>query len=99
MFLCNLSLLFPSAALASFDLQSFFKHWRRSHYFDPVDFLFRYSIENVGGKAVPIPAGTSNVDFEEMEKLITIRTKMICLCNPLNPTGKVFSKMNLQLCL
>jgi hypothetical protein len=86
-----------SAALASFDLQSFFKHWRRSHYFDPVDFLFRYSIG--GGKVVPfaIPAGTSNVDFEEMEKLITIRTKMICLCNPLNPTGKVFSKMNLQL--
>jgi aspartate/methionine/tyrosine aminotransferase len=65
--------------------------------FDPVDFLFRYSIENVGGKAVPfaIPAGTSNVDFEEMEKLITIRTKMICLCNPLNPTGKVFSKNEL----
>jgi aspartate/methionine/tyrosine aminotransferase len=44
-----------------------------------------------------IPAGTSNVDFEEMEKLITIRTKMICLCNPLNPTEKYFLKMNLQL--
>jgi hypothetical protein len=29
-----------SAALASFDLQSFFKHWRRSHYFDPVDFFY-----------------------------------------------------------
>ncbi|MCG9794171.1 pyridoxal phosphate-dependent aminotransferase [Flavobacterium algicola] len=62
--------------------------------FDPVDFLFRYSIENVGGKAIPfaIPAGTHDLDFTELEKLITKRTKMICLCNPLNPTGKVFTK-------
>jgi hypothetical protein len=34
-----------------------------------------------------IPAGTSNVDFEEMEKLITIRTKMIC-CVTLKSYGK-----------
>ena len=29
---------------------------------------------------------------EELEKLISKRTKLICLCNPLNPTGKVFKK-------
>jgi aspartate/methionine/tyrosine aminotransferase len=94
MFLCNLSLLFPWTALLWHLLtcKAFFKHWRRSHYFDPVDFLFRYSIEMWEAVPFAIPAGTSNVDFEEMEKLITIRTKMICLCNPLNPTGKVFSK-------
>ncbi|AWG21252.1 hypothetical protein FFWV33_06750 [Flavobacterium faecale] len=65
--------------------------------FDPVDFLFRYSIETVGGTAVPfpIPAGTTDLDFEVLEKLITTRTKMICLCNPLNPTGKVFTKQEL----
>jgi aminotransferase len=62
--------------------------------FDPVDFLFRYSVENVGATAVPfsIPAGDAAVDFERMEQLITKKTKMICLCNPLNPTGKVFTK-------
>lgn len=65
--------------------------------FDPVDFLFRYSIENVGATAVSfaIPPGTTTVDFEQMEKLITKKTKMICLCNPLNPTGKVFTKSEL----
>ena len=65
--------------------------------FDPVDFLFRYSIESVDAKAIPfaIPPGTIKVDFEELELLITKNTKMICLCNPLNPTGKVFTKEEL----
>ena len=65
--------------------------------FDPVDFLFRYSIESVGGIAVPlaIPAGTAPVDFEKLEQLITPKTRMICLCNPLNPTGKVFTQEEL----
>lgn len=65
--------------------------------FDPVDFLFRYSIESVGGVAVPfaIPPGTDSVDFLQLEKLITKNTKLICLCNPLNPTGKVFTKAEL----
>jgi len=66
--------------------------------FDPVDFLFRYSVESVGGVAVPfaIPTGTDRVDFGMLEELITPKTKMICLCNPLNPTGKVFSKEELN---
>ncbi len=66
--------------------------------FDPVDFLFRYSIESVGGVAVPfaIPAGINGVDFGQIEPLITKRTKLICLCNPLNPTGKVFTKVELM---
>ncbi len=66
--------------------------------FDPVDFLFRYSIEIVGGKAVSlaIPAGTDFVDFERLEQLINNNTKLICLCNPLNPTGKVFTRQELE---
>ncbi|MDB5247088.1 MAG: hypothetical protein JWQ40_1482 [Segetibacter sp.] len=62
--------------------------------FDPVDFLFRYSVEAVGGVAVPfqIPAGMLPVNFEQLENLITKNTRLICLCNPLNPTGKVFTK-------
>lgn len=65
--------------------------------FDPVDFLFRYSVESVGGVAVPfaIPPGTDNVDFAVLEQLVTPRTKLICLCNPLNPTGKVFTREEL----
>ncbi len=65
--------------------------------FDPVDFLFRYSVESAGGIAVPfsIPPGITAVDFEHLEKLITKKTKLLCLCNPLNPTGKVFTKEEL----
>ncbi len=65
--------------------------------FDPVDFLFRYSIETVNAVAIPfsIPPGTAKVEFNALEELITPRTKMICLCNPLNPTGKVFTKEEL----
>lgn len=65
--------------------------------FDPVDFLFRYATEAVGGVAVPfaIPAGPAPVDFERLNSLISKKTKMICLCNPLNPTGKVFTRAEL----
>jgi aminotransferase len=61
--------------------------------FDPVDFLFRYAVEEAQAKAVtlPIPPGSA-ADFERLEQLITPKTRMICLCNPLNPTGKVFTK-------
>ena len=62
--------------------------------FDPVDFLFRYSIEKIGAKAIPfsIPPDTKKVDFQKLEHLITNKTKLICLCNPINPTGKVFTR-------
>lgn len=65
--------------------------------FDPVDFLFRYSVEAVGAVAVPYatPPGTENV-FHGIESHINAHTRMICLCNPLNPTGKVFTKQELQ---
>ena len=65
--------------------------------FDPVDFLFRYSIENVNARAIPfkIPAGDCAVDFDHLESLISVKTKMLCLCNPLNPTGKVFTRSEL----
>lgn len=64
---------------------------------DPVDFLFRYSVEAIGAKAIPfsIPPGKTDVDFQALEALISPKTKMICLCNPLNPTGKVFTKNEL----
>ncbi len=87
-----------SAAFGIFlTCQSFLNPGDEAIIFDPVDFLFRYSIEAVHATAVPfaIPAGQKNVDFWELEKLITPKTKMICLCNPLNPTGKVFTAQEL----
>ena len=65
--------------------------------FDPVDFLFKHSIETVQAVAIPFqtPPSAAPIDFSELEYLITPKTKLICLCNPLNPTGKVFTKKEL----
>ena len=67
--------------------------------FDPIDFLFRHSIEAVGGKAIPFPVPMDpkgDLDFELLEKLAGPKTRMICVCNPLNPTGKVLNKNELK---
>lgn len=90
-------LLFPvdSAAFGIWlTCKAFLNNGDEAIVFDPVDFLFRYSIEAVGGTAVPfsIPAGCTAIDFEHLEKLINKNTRMLCLCNPLNPTGKVFTR-------
>jgi aspartate/methionine/tyrosine aminotransferase len=66
--------------------------------FDPVDFLFRYSIEAADANPVSyaLPAGDA-LDIRRLETLITPRTRLLCLCNPLNPTGKVFTSQELLL--
>lgn len=93
-------LLFPvdSAAFGIYLIcKAFLKTGDQAIVFDPVDFLFRYSVETVGATAIPfaIPPGDNPVDFDQLEQLINKNTKMICLCNPLNPTGKVFTKAEL----
>jgi aminotransferase len=89
----GLVLAVDSAAFGIFLIcQAFLAKGDEAIIFDPVDFLFRYSVEAVGAKAVTLPIPPSaKVDLERLEQLITPRTKMICLCNPLNPTGKNFS--------
>lgn len=67
--------------------------------FNPVDFLFKYSIEACQATAIslPVPINPAEIlDYDLLEQLVTPRTKMICLCNPLNPTGKVFGKEELE---
>ncbi len=93
-------LLFPvdSAAFGIYVIcKAFLKAGDEAIIFDPVDFLFRYSTEAVAAVAVPfaIPPTDMPVDFERLEQLISNKTKMICLCNPLNPTGKVFTREEL----
>ncbi len=62
--------------------------------FDPVDFLFAASVEKAGGIAVRFPIRVKDVSYDIglLEKLITPKTKMLCLCNPHNPSGKVFTR-------
>ena len=65
---------------------------------DPVDFLFGRSVEHAGGVAVRWPCDplTGEVDFDALGERITSKTKMIGLCNPLNPIGKVWTRAELE---
>jgi aminotransferase len=66
--------------------------------FDPVDFLFKTSVEAAGAKAVlfPVDVQSGKYDIGLLRSLVTPRTKMLCLCNPHNPVGKVYTKDELE---
>ncbi|OCA68680.1 pyridoxal phosphate-dependent aminotransferase [Chryseobacterium arthrosphaerae] len=65
---------------------------------DPVDFLFKKSVETVGGKVMlcPVDTSTGEIDFEKMLSLISPKTRLISICNPHNPLGKVYSMETLK---
>lgn len=66
--------------------------------FNPVDFLFRHSVEAAGARAIllDVPLNPAEeMNWQPLHQIITPKTKLICLCNPLNPTGKVFTKKEL----
>ena len=65
---------------------------------NPVDFLFRKSIENAGAKVITcnVDMQTAEFDLQELEAAITPKTKAIFICNPNNPLGKLLSKNHLE---
>lgn len=67
--------------------------------FDPVDFLFKQSVISAGAKPILFPMELNeqgNISFENLENYITPKTKMICLCNPHNPLGKIYPMEDLD---
>ena len=67
--------------------------------FDPVDFLFKTSMEAAGAKIVLYPMRLredGSIDFSDKESYITPTTKMLGLCNPHNPLGKVYPLADLD---
>lgn len=66
--------------------------------FDPVDFLFRASVESAGASAVlsPIDAATGAIDLDALRRACSPRTRMLCLCNPHNPVGRVLDVAELR---
>jgi aspartate/methionine/tyrosine aminotransferase len=60
--------------------------------FDPVDFLFKKTLDVVGAKAIlcPVSPEAGILDLDYLESLITPRTKLISICNPHNPLGIVY---------
>lgn len=73
-------------------------------YFD----IYRPSIEVCGGRVVTVPlrlnkpfegtisANDWKLNMEELASKVTPRTKVILLNNPHNPTGKLFSRKELE---
>ncbi len=66
--------------------------------FDPVDFLFGKSIDAAGGKRVlsKVSWETLEFDLEGLKELVTPKTRMLCICNPHNPYGRVLRKDELR---
>ena len=61
--------------------------------FDPVDFLFRTSMESAGAKVI---LQSDCVSLEGLEDYITPKTKMLGFCNPHNPMGMLYKKEDLD---
>jgi aspartate/methionine/tyrosine aminotransferase len=65
--------------------------------FDPVDFLFGQAVDAAGGKRVysSVDKATGAFDIDGLPGLITPRTRLLCLCNPHNPLGRVMTRKEL----
>lgn len=77
------------------------RHWLRpgdeAIIWDPVDFLFAHAVRLAG--AVPRRWSISRhgpLDLEALERLLTPRSRLLCLCNPHNPLGRCFSREELE---
>lgn len=59
---------------------------------------YRVFIEAAGAKCVVVPPETTNfqINFEELEKLITGNTKAVVINSPNNPSGAVYSLDTIQ---
>jgi len=66
--------------------------------FDPVDFLFAASVESAGATPVrcPVDAATGAFDLDALRARISPRTRMLALCNPHNPLGRVMRRDELE---
>lgn len=61
---------------------------------------FREAIEGIGRRLIPLESedrrGAWVFDLDRLEGLIDARTRILILCNPHNPTGRVFSEAELR---
>ncbi|KAB2832259.1 MAG: pyridoxal phosphate-dependent aminotransferase, partial [Candidatus Dadabacteria bacterium] len=82
----------------SYTLQSFLDPGEEVIITDPGYFHFESAILMAGGVPVRIPLTADNgyrLNPDEVERAITPRTKVILVCNPLNPFGTVQTKEEL----
>jgi aspartate/methionine/tyrosine aminotransferase len=65
---------------------------------NPVDFLFRKSIEHAGAevRTALLDKTTACFDLDNLKELVDTNTKAIFICNPNNPLGKSIPKEHLN---
>jgi aspartate/methionine/tyrosine aminotransferase len=65
---------------------------------NPVDFLFRKSIEHAGAevRTSPLEKSSACFDLNHLNALVDKKTKAIFICNPNNPLGRSISKEHLN---
>ena len=63
---------------------------------DPADFLLERSVVAAGGVVRRWPTAGGRYDSERLEALVTPRTRLISLCNPHNPLGRVLRREELE---
>ena len=66
--------------------------------FDPVDFLFGRAVDEAGGKKVysSVDKERGKFDIDGLNELVTAKTRMLCICNPHNPLGRVLTEAELR---
>lgn len=81
--------------------KAFLKPGDEAIVFDPVDYLFKTSMEAAGAKIILYPATVRDgkIDLSDLECYITPKTKMLGLCNPHNPLGMCYSLEDLNFIL
>jgi len=64
---------------------------------DPVDFLFEAAVEAAGGQVRRVPFSRERgIDLEVLQDIVSPRTRLICLCSPHNPFGRLLRREELE---
>ena len=95
----NLILPLDSAASCMYAIaRAFLKEGDEMIIFDPVDYLFEQAATSAGGRVRRCSYDPSTRAFHlgELDRLITPRTRMIGVCNPHNPLGRLMTEDELK---
>ena len=66
--------------------------------FDPVDFLFQAAVDAAGGRVrrLAVAPLSGELALDQLEALVGPRTRLLAVCNPLNPVGRVLRRGELE---
>jgi methionine aminotransferase len=87
----------PAQAMTT-AISTFVKEGDEVVIFEPVQESYTPFIELNGGRPifVNLKMPDFRIDWEEVKKLVTSKTKMIIINNPQNPTGRIFSEEDID---